>query len=365
MKCLKMFEEEKCTYDQIAKKMDLSYDEVKHALKRARIAKGYEVAGRAETVIPLEERIFNCLKKGVTRDQLCDMFEVSESKVDQVLDDLRDSGTCIDEFNDLLKLGTVSVPDNFVHGHSITNWRGNIARFGLVSDTHLSSKYCRLDFLHRFYSILEQEEIDTVYHAGDILDGEGIYPGHAYELKVIGSDSQVEEVCENYPYRSGIKTRFIAGNHDLSYYKQQGRDVGKAISAEREDLEYLGQWGAYVTFSEKEFKTSPDGINGVPSMYLLHPDSGPAYAISYKPQKLAIGFPDHQKPDIMVIGHYHQAEYVFYSGIHIVQASSFQDMTPYIRRKGVHPILGGWIVEVGLEDNVISSFKTEFVTFND
>lgn len=36
-----------------------------------------------------------------------------------------------------------------------------------VSDTHLGSKYDRLDILKYLYDLAEEEKIDTVFHAGD------------------------------------------------------------------------------------------------------------------------------------------------------------------------------------------------------
>ena len=48
---------------------------------------------------------------------------------------------------------------------------GEWITFGLVGDTHLACKECRLDSLHAQYDLFEQEGITTVLHAGNIVDG--------------------------------------------------------------------------------------------------------------------------------------------------------------------------------------------------
>ncbi len=351
IKCLKLFDNEGMTYHQIADELDLTYDEVKHALKRARRTVGKDILAK-EKPFNVEDAVIKLLKKGTSKEEICDTFAINESKANDILDNLMANGICIDDFEGFLKLGKTPVPDDRVHAHVSKTWKGDLTKFGIVSDTHLCSKYVTMGALHKFYDVLENEEIDTVYHAGDMLDGHDVYPGHLYELAVIGSDAQVNDVIENYPCREGITTRFITGNHDLSFFKKGGRDVGKSIVNERSDLDYLGQLGAYVTIGDK-------------SMYLVHPDGGSPYQISYRAQILARGFTEESKPDIMVVGHLHQLGYFIDRGIHILLGGSFQAQTPYCKRKGLLPQIGGWIIEVGVYNEKITSFNPVFVPFSE
>lgn len=361
-KCLKLFEEENLSYAQIMERLDLTYDEVKHALKRAR-----DVYGRSEIDPDLERfklksLIMKQLKHGITKEEICDKFSLSEEKVNDLLADISENdGITIDSFAGMLKLGQTPAPEDYVHLHKSNSWRGNVVRFGVISDTHLCSKYCQIESLHKYYDILEEEEIDTVYNAGDLMDGEGVYEGQIYELDVIGSDNQVEYTVDNYPRRKGITTYFITGNHDLKYFKKQARDVGKSVARERDDMIYLGQLGAYVDLSGKsvDYREIPNR----PFMYLIHPDGGLPYAASYRSQVLARGFTEISKPDIMIVGHLHTSGYFIDRGIHIIQAGSFQDQTLYIKRKGIFPQIGGWIVEIGITGSEISSVTTTFKLF--
>jgi len=342
---LRLFEQEGLSYEQIKDRLGLrTVKQVNHAIWRARKVSGRE----GQRQVDVRTTVLTMLRKGeYSTGEISEKTDRSTKTISDTLAALSAEGYGIHECNGRYSLTKTPQEENktFIH-----NWRGEILRFGVISDTHLCSKYCRMDHLSAFYDDIQAEGIDTVYHAGDVLDGDNVYRGHRYEVDIVGSDAQVDYVVQNYPYREGVKTRFITGNHDLQFFKEQGRDVGRAIAAERPDMEYLGQLGAYVN------------ITKTLRMYLLHPDSGPAYAISYKPQRIAAGFFGGEKPAIMIIGHYHQAEYLFERNIHIIQAGSWQGQTPYLRRKGIWPKVGGWIVEIGItkegkRGDCISSIK--------
>ena len=49
--------------------------------------------------------------------------------------------------------------------------------FGIISDTHLCSRYEALNELHTFYEICRKVGIKHVFHAGDLIDGGMTHPG--------------------------------------------------------------------------------------------------------------------------------------------------------------------------------------------
>jgi len=140
---------------------------------------------------------------------------------------------------------------------------GRWYKFGYVSDTHLCSKYERLDVLNAAYKVFRKEGITAVLHSGDILAGERMYRGQEYELHTIGATDQARYVIDKYPKFQGITTYFITGNHDLSHWKRSQIDVGMFIYGKRDDLVYLGQEEADIE------------IGGV-KIRLIHPGSGTA-----------------------------------------------------------------------------------------
>ena len=52
----------------------------------------------------------------------------------------------------------------------------------LISDTHLCSKYDRLDILRYLYDKAEDRGIKYILHSGDFTDGRSNRPEHIYEL---------------------------------------------------------------------------------------------------------------------------------------------------------------------------------------
>jgi UDP-2,3-diacylglucosamine pyrophosphatase LpxH len=232
-------------------------------------------------------------------------------------------------------------------------WDGtDILKFAIMGDTQFGSKYAQISHLHSFYDICEREGITDVYHTGDITDGLKMRPGHEYELYVISADDMRDDVIRNYPKRDGITTHFITGNHDASIYKHVGYDIGRAIANSRPDMNYLGRDCAVVNLTPNC------------TLELRHPWDGTSYAISYKPQKMIEAMESDSKPNILAIGHYHKAEYIFYRNVHALQTGCFQGQTPFTRGKGISVHMGGWIVTIRVDKNgYIQGFSPELVPY--
>ena len=232
-------------------------------------------------------------------------------------------------------------------------WDGTTEiKFAIIGDTHLGSKYTQFTHLNNFYDICKAEGIKDVYHAGDVTDGVKMRPGHEYELYAVSTDDMVQDVIKNYPKREGITTHFITGNHDASIYKHVGHDIGRSISHFRKDMDYLGRDCAVIKLTDKC------------TLELRHPWDGTAYSLSYKPQKMIEAMESDSKPNILAIGHYHKAEYLFYRNVHTFQTGCFEGQTPFTRGKGISIHLGGWIVTIKVAtDGTIKSIAPQFIPY--
>lgn len=235
----------------------------------------------------------------------------------------------------------------------IIDWSGNqIIRFGLIGDTQMGSKYAQISYLDEFYKICTLQGINHIYHTGDITDGLKMRPGHEYELYCTSADELKDDVVKNYPKYHSITTHFITGNHDASLYKYIGYDIGQSISNERPDMNYLGRDCAVVHLTPNC------------TLELRHPWDGTAYAISYKPQKMIEAMESDSKPNILAIGHYHKAEYIFHRNVHCFQTGCFQGQTPFTRGKGISVHLGGWIITIHVDKNgYIQAISPMFIPF--
>ncbi|MFH1032060.1 MAG: metallophosphoesterase [Chloroflexota bacterium] len=226
--------------------------------------------------------------------------------------------------------------------------------FGAIADTHLCSKEEKLRELHAFYRLCKERGVTDVYHAGDLVAGQGIYPGQEYELKTFGASNQVDYFVANYPKIPGITTSFITGNHDMAYMKLAGLDIGTVIAEKRPDMKYLGMLNGCVY------------LNGVKMIQLLHPDGGMPYAVSYRGQRIAEHIASGTKPRVLLLGHLHVNVAMLYRNMAIYQVGCFEGQTTLLLRKGIMPVIGGYLItlKIGKDSKQsIVGIVSEFVPF--
>lgn len=265
-------------------------------------------------------------------------------------------GTLIDQYQTIAQLERqVETLQQFRRQH-VADFYDNIIRFGLVSDTHIGSLYAQQDNLEGAYDVFAKEGIETVYHCGDLLDGEKMYRGQEYEIFRHGCDAQVEECIDNYPRREGVSTRFITGNHDMSFWKRAGVNVGPKIALHRDDMFFLG-----VEESDIHYACGENDV----TVRLAHPGKGTAYALSYQIQKYIESLTGGVKPHVLCVGHYHKAEVIpQYRNVYAVQAGCLERQTPFMRNRNIAAHEGFWIIEFSVnEPKKVSRFKAEWFSY--
>jgi len=139
-------------------------------------------------------------------------------------------------------------------------------RIGIISDTHLCSKYQQLSLLHKAMKELDKEKVDFIVHAGDVVEGRNVYRGQSEEVFFSGYDEQRDYLVENFPRsKRGVKIYMISGQHDYSFYKLSGANILRSACYKRKDLVYRGDFSAKFT------------VKGV-RVEVLHPGGGVSYA---------------------------------------------------------------------------------------
>lgn len=269
-----------------------------------------------------------------------EMTELQKSKLDDLL-------------NEVSRRGFISTKREQLVDHTYKlPRRSKPYKIGLIADTHFGSTKQQLTLVHKAYEIFAKEGVIMALHAGDISDGDGtVYTGHRFEMFIHGADNHIDYICENYP-KAKFPTKFILGNHDESFYKSAGMDIGKRISERRKDLEYLGLYGAYVHIGKLR-------------IYLMHGSGGGAYAQSYKCQKICEKFPSgEKKPNILVLGHYHNSNILpSYRNIYAIQMPAMQGQTPFAIRKGLAVELGVVILEITPDIKGVGMIRTNYIPF--
>lgn len=284
--------------------------------------------------------IINSLGTSLTIESILARHKISERVLDAYLDDIKDMGyDIVKEDNKILLNREAHAPVVFSK-----NWDGNkTIKFAVISDTHLNSNAQQLTHLNSFYDVAKAEGVDTIYHCGDLVDGDCVYPGHQFEVFNIGIDKQKDYAIVNYPKREGITTVLIGGNHDLKWFHKGGVDICKAIAFERPDLKYLGQYVA-------DIEITPNC-----KLRLEHPMGKPAYAVSYKTQRKIDNMRGGLKPNILCEGHYHYSANFFRRNVHALCVPSFQGPTAFSTRLGLETDNGGFIITLTVdgEGNIV------------
>lgn len=234
---------------------------------------------------------------------------------------------------------------------------GNVLAFGLIGDTHYGSLYSRADARREFYALLAREGVPLCLDCGDVLDGHGMYKGQEFEQNATGLEQQLALLEREIPREPSVRTVFITGNHDYSFYKGNGAPVWDMI-AERTGWQFVGREKAWV-----ELTTAAGASLNVG---LAHPGGGTAYAVSYKSQKYIEAIPGGAKPDILGIGNYHKADWLpMFRNVHTFQVGAFQSQTPFMAARPTEAHVGGWILRVTLDpaSHLVSRVQGEFIAF--
>jgi len=230
-------------------------------------------------------------------------------------------------------------------------------RIAVASDTHLGSKYQQLTHWRSFAKIASESGVDVVLHAGDAVDGtHKMHRGMEFEQFIHGADGQGRYAIEHWPEyltRRGkpIEQQVIGGNHDGSFWNDAGANVLGQVADNRPDITFLGAPAA--TFHI-----------GPLSIYMLHPDGGPSYARSYRLQKIVEQLAPDTKPHLLLAGHWHVTAHVpGYRNVEAFALPCFQSQTPYLRRKGLAPVIGGLLLDATYSANGLEDLSTRWVLF--
>lgn len=288
------------------------------------------------------------IKKQKSFIEICNELQLKDYEVIGLIGLMKQDGELIDYVNgELVRLKT---PPKINDVYQVEASSSHIPLL-LISDTHLCSKYDRLDILRYLYAKADERGVKHILHSGDFTDGRSNRPEHIYELREPSYEGQVDYCVEKYPTFDG-KTYVISGNHDDWWYKSTGSEIVKAIANRREDIIYLGSDVADMKIGKLKIR-------------LFHGKGGNAYAKSYKVQKYLDSIPLEERPHILQTGHIHQSFYMKQDDTHCFQTSCLEDLTPFARSMGFANDKSVWWVDVEMNDRgQIQNITQELETFN-
>ena len=288
------------------------------------------------------------IKKQKSFIEICNELQLKDYEVIGLIGLMKQDGELIDYVNgELVRLKTPPKINDVYQVEASSSYIPLL----LISDTHLCSKYDRLDILRYLYAKADERGVKHILHSGDFTDGRSNRPEHIYELREPSYEGQVDYCVEKYPTFDG-KTYVISGNHDDWWYKSTGSEIVKAIANRRDDIVYLGSDVADMKIGKLKVR-------------LFHGKGGNAYAKSYKVQKYLDSIPLEERPHILQTGHIHQSFYMKQDDTHCFQTSCLEDLTPFARSMGFANDKSVWWVDVEMNDRgQIQNITQELETFN-
>lgn len=323
----------------------------------------YAVNNEVPAPDPMAQRVLDIIKrrKSVpTVEDLANLCDTSPANVRQALKLLHDGGHNVIVAASGIELGR-DIPKADPFRIDISKTRGKVFRFGVTADNHLASRYARLDVLNCLYDVWEAEGVTTVYQCGNMIEGDASFNKH--EVYCHGLERQGQYFVENWPQRKGVSTHFITGDdHEGWYTQREGVDVGRYLEGQakiagRNDLQFLGHMEHDIEF-EGKFQTS--------ILRLIHAGGGSAYAHSYRTQKIVESYQGGEKPNVLLVGHYHKVNYGYAREVHTLQVGCTCDQTSFMRKKSIEAHVGACTVEMTVsEDGVVTRFKQEWMPFYD
>lgn len=303
----------------------------------------------------LFEEIIDFIRKEKTLDEICKKFELSEFQVMGIVHDLKEVGEniiavkknnnicvqCRDEIEDLHDNSfTIPVEDN------------EHMKILAISDTRLCSKYEQLSILNDVYRKAYNAGIKTVIHCGDI--SEGLYsPASPYYDTIIRHDteSQANYIAKNYPLYEGMKTYFITGEKDHTHVSKEGISIGKLISSKRDDLVFLGPNHCLLTINNSK-------------ILVRHPKGKIPYTVSYKQQQYISSVRSEDKVDLILHGHWLQAEKLPFREVEEISVPGIVATTAEMTDNGLTNNIGAWIIDLSFnKEKKIDKINTEFIPY--
>lgn len=287
------------------------------------------------------QRLVAAVKKPVSFEELANKLDLSPSKLRALIGEAKALGMVIHVEGQHVAM-RASEDDSTVTEIGVPPVVGERQIIGVISDTHLGSKYCLRaqlkEFIHYAYSLGVRE----IFHPGDVLDGN--YRHGVFEVSHTGLDAQAQDLFETLPQLPGLNYRAITGNHDFTFTESVGVDVGFFLTnyfreRGRNDLHFYGNRSAFLKY-------------GGARIHLWHPKKGCGYAKSYALQKRVEQYASGEKGHLLLVGHWHVHCALVERGVHAIACPTFQGGgSAFSKSLGGAPAIGGLVLSWQLTEH--------------
>ena len=328
-----------------------------------RIKKRFGMIRKEDMVSEVDAKLIKILenKKIIKEEELLSNLKCSRTTLNKSIKDCRRCGYEILQDNGNIFLSTIKVRDS----EKVTQLSTQEIVFGIVSDPHFGSKSCQITALNEFAEIMKNKGVRHVFCPGDFVSGYDVYPGQVHDVYALSATEQEESALVNLPL--GFDWYVLGGNHDYSFIKRGGGyNIISVIASKRKDVHYVG-------FDEANIPI----LTGV-DLKMVHPSGGIPYSVSYRLQKnieqitiselqnVVRGVKDKPTIRFVLLGHLHVQIQALFGSIWGAQCGTFEGQTNYLKKKGLVPAIGGYIVKATLGKNgLLKNFEAKFYLFDE
>lgn len=300
---------------------------------------GYDVA--AEMLGISKESVRRNCRKWKERNEVEPMTKPEENLLNRLREKFSDSELRRMANSQLVK------PDYDTIRHDFS---GETLTVGLITDTHLGSKYTDPDMIYQAFDVFDDAGVDMIAHCGDVHEGMSHRPGHMYECTHLGYSEQLDHSRDVFGRWTDTPIYMIDGNHDRWFIKSNGALIVDELCRGQENMHFLGHDEGDIN------------INGI-IIKLWHGEDGSSYAYSYRVQKLCEAFTGGQKPNVLFTGHTHKAFDMFCRHIHCVSAGAIQKQSKWMRSKKHENHTGFHVVKMGINETGVTWFEPRWYPF--
>jgi len=289
----------------------------------------------------LKNRLRTLCSKGKNIFDLCNELKLNEYEILALVRELRSDGINISTKvydDDLFLFDKGERESKYEYNYDLTTDENHEFKFVAISDTRFGSKSQQLSILNDIYYKAYELGYMNVFHCGNIT--EGLYPiSNIYADTLFLDDTlrQVDYVTKYYPSIPGMKTYFITSSKDEKHLKSNKINIGKRISAARNDMIYLGFNSCVVNIDKA-------------SLLILNSKLGKTYTVSYRAQQQVDSFRSEDKPDILLYGGLLQMEKFNYRNVNCISVPSVCATTKEMNDKRYSNTIGAWYITVKTDE---------------
>lgn len=270
------------------------------------------------------------------------------------------------EYRDILRDSVIGIsgvlPKNFKGGNITAFWGKDVIRPSFsqiqfnptsephkllfIADLHFGSKYFSRSIFAKLINFLnlKSEEISALIIAGDLVDGVGRFSDQKQEIIAHSLQAQYEGLAtllKEVP--SHIQIMVIPGEHDATQTILPQPGIDKQIGRPLFELPNLKSYGNPLRFSIEDLKFLVFHGQGNDMLFQKHRQHEPTNLISgiqhlleyrhlcpeygsfnplapFRKDYLVID----EIPNVIISGHFHQAQFMEYKGVKIVTCGTFK-----------------------------------------